>query len=392
MQFPDKIIRVMDCRYDFLEQTMLGYDKTGVPLIAANNGNLYPAGNTDDLGIYYYIPKICKFFSIPLDKGINLFFSSIIIFSSLLAIIGLLLLFKKPFSRGIGIIGIILISCVQFLVGDLYIVMSSIPVAVVPIFLYLLRSGKRNFIFGFLFIAGLIISFSNFIRGNSGYAIALFIVMAIVLFKNISLRLKITYISILIVGVIIMSFFNYTLIKNRDDYMKINNIENTSIGKHVLWHSIYIGLGYLNNDYGIKYLDEYAMEKVKSIDPNVEYCSNEYEKILKQEVFSFVINHKYFTFETLSAKFGVVLAFIILFANIGLIIAIKNYRQRNFMYSPFGIALLFNSAYGLLVAPKIFYLLGLIAFSALFGIISLCSGIEYYLDKNRGILTVEGQI
>lgn len=51
------------------------------------------------------------------------------------------------------------------------------------------------------------------------------------------------------------------------------------------WHPMYIGLGWEENKYGFQFDDGYAIERVKTIDPSVEYLSHEYTSILKNEWF-----------------------------------------------------------------------------------------------------------
>lgn len=56
------------------------------------------------------------------------------------------------------------------------------------------------------------------------------------------------------------------------------------------WHSMYIGLGFEDNPYGIYYKDECGIAKAKSINPVAEYHSEEYFQILKEEYFKILKN------------------------------------------------------------------------------------------------------
>ena len=65
------------------------------------------------------------------------------------------------------------------------------------------------------------------------------------------------------------------------------------------WHTAYIGFGFEENPYGIKYADEVAMQKVNSIDPAVYYSTTEsmdkYMAIIKAEYFKlYKENPEYF--------------------------------------------------------------------------------------------------
>jgi hypothetical protein len=51
--------------------------------------------------------------------------------------------------------------------------------------------------------------------------------------------------------------------------------------QHALWHSAYIGLGYLPNKWGIQYRDEAAIETVKRVRPNAGYLTAAYSEVLR---------------------------------------------------------------------------------------------------------------
>jgi hypothetical protein len=53
---------------------------------------------------------------------------------------------------------------------------------------------------------------------------------------------------------------------------------------HPLWHSLYIGLGYTANRYGIHYADEYAHAAAEEADPGVAYFSEAYAGVLHKQV------------------------------------------------------------------------------------------------------------
>lgn len=71
---------------------------------------------------------------------------------------------------------------------------------------------------------------------------------------------------------------------------------------HVIWHPLYIGLGYFS-DGTIKYEDSFSIEKAKSINPNVVLYSTEYESILKREYFNYVHNKTMIAFSNYFLKF-----------------------------------------------------------------------------------------
>jgi hypothetical protein len=55
------------------------------------------------------------------------------------------------------------------------------------------------------------------------------------------------------------------------------------IAVHPLWHPSYLGLGWLDNKYGIKWNDTIAANAVYAVDPNAGYLTPRYESILRHK-------------------------------------------------------------------------------------------------------------
>ncbi len=144
---------------------------------------------------------------------------------------------------------------------------------------------------------------------------------------------------------------------------------------NLFWHSIYIGFGYLNNPRGIEYKDSAAFDKVRSISPDTVVYSKEYVEILKGEIFRIIGTHKNFVLHTVFAKIGVMLFFFLYSANLGLIAAYY-YPKKRALESAFLIAILFSTAPGILVMPFRSYILGYIALSLFYGLVSLNEAVE----------------
>src|SRR5439155_9800338 len=54
---PTGHIRIMAARYRDLENALVGYNRSHVPLVSYASGVLAPAGTVDDFGAYYLIPQ-----------------------------------------------------------------------------------------------------------------------------------------------------------------------------------------------------------------------------------------------------------------------------------------------------------------------------------------------
>jgi len=118
------------------------------------------------------------------------------------------------------------------------------------------------------------------------------------------------------------------------------------------------------------YDDRITYDKVQSIAPGTVYGSAEYERILRREVYLILRRYPRLVLYTVAAKLGVILAVFLLSANVGLIgtrIAPKPLG----LEIAFWLGIAFNGLFGILVVPLVAYLLGLIAFATLYGVVSL---------------------
>jgi len=138
---------------------------------------------------------------------------------------------------------------------------------------------------------------------------------------------------------------------------------------------VYIGLGFVQNPYVPAYEDGVGFRKAHSIDPTVINCSPEYENILRREVFRLARNHPQFIVTNLAAKAGVVLFYLLICANMGLLAAFC-YPKGWVLESAFWMAMGFDLLFGLLVVPEFSYLLGLMAFAVMYGIFSIGHAVE----------------
>ena len=118
------------------------------------------------------------------------------------------------------------------------------------------------------------------------------------------------------------------------------------------------------------------MEKVRSIAPKTTYLSQDYEDILRHEVFKLIQAHPLFTVQTMFAKLGVILFYLLLFGNVGLI-AVALRKAEWPLQIAFGSAMIFNSLFGILATPDYRYLAGFISFATLWGIITFDEAIGH---------------
>jgi len=372
-------MNIMPCVYQMLHEALSGYQKTGIPLIAYDGNALKPAGVGDDIGIYYFIPKIAHTFGISIDQSINVFFISVILVSFSLGLIGSFLYIKRPLIKWLGIVEIMLLAYGSyFFVGGIYIILSSITIAIIPLFLYLTKRRKLGLpLIIFLLLAGLAIGVAHYLRSHAGTGVLIFMTIILLFYLQISWKQKIVLIMLVVISVLTPMIYFDKLLNRRGAYLTNYNPGYERVPRrHVLWHSIYIGFGFLNNEYGIKYQDEVAIEKVRSISPKALYLSEEYETILRKEIFKLIKNHPLFAAQTVFAKFGAIILYLFIFSNVGLI-AVILHRKSWQLETAFWSAMVCNSLFGIFTIPDYRYLMGLIAFATLYGIFSINETIEH---------------
>ena len=374
---PTTLFTLMSERYQQLRRAFEGYQRTGVPLVAFDGNSFYGAGFSDDLGAYYLIPRLASVLDLRLAMAADVFLGTILCGSFLIGFIGFVFLFRRGLSRTIALIALLLLFGVSFLAGDVYVVLSSTAVALIPWLLYFVKRGVVDvWLVTFALGAGLCAGFANLIRGHSGTGFMLFIAIAVLFAIRCGWRSRILVTAVTLAACAAPSLYFHTLLDRRDAYLNAVQPGTPPVRvQHPFWHSVYIGFGFLSNEMVPAYQDRVAGYKVTSVSPSVSYLSAEYEGILKKEVFSLIRNHRSFVVMTLAAKMGVIGLALLLSTNVGLLAAVL-YPKPWPIELAFWLAIAFNSLFGLLVVPHPKYLLGFIAFGTLYAVVSIDRALE----------------
>jgi len=394
-------INIMPCRYKVLEYLIAVTDKINVPFIGYDGNDLVSAGVMDDLGIYYFIPKIKEIFSLSLDQAIVIFFYGIVLVAFALGLAGFLLLYKSLLPRIIAFTALLSLSFLSLRVGDVYIAYSASTIAVFPLFLYFIKQKKLNYMFIFYsFIVGLIISFFQIIRAFSSTGSFLFVSVLVLTRTSLSLSKRLLLLGVIGCGMIIFPLYFKMLYHQYDDFASkhLSSYQKTT-DKHIFWHSVYLGFGFLNNDLGIKYDDSVGEKKAISIDPNAIYPSERYEQVMKEQVFNLFKTQKQFVLSTIFAKIGML--FFVLLSSGRYVLDWKNlltlylnllfilgiflsflYRKSWKIDLAFLMAILFNALFGILIMPAMSYLLGFVICVALYSVVSINYALEQGLMRD----------
>ncbi|MEX0940391.1 MAG: hypothetical protein WDZ41_03455 [Candidatus Babeliales bacterium] len=367
-------MKLMDCRLVHILQTYAGYQKTGVSLIEFDGASLLPFSAADDIGIYIFIPKLASLLQIPIQQTINLFFYGLVSAAWLIGLVGFFFYYQTLLPRLISFVGLTLICLFSLTIGDTYLFYTICPVALIPWSLYFSTKKMSPVSYLFFFLAGITIMFSHYARAHAGLASLFFISWLLITQKKYSLKKKTITLCLLLLGLYLpVIYVNYTY-KNYNSFLKQNNITDPFIGitNHMLWHPIYAGLGFLSfkNTDNIRWGDSFAAQKAQSINPNAHYNTPAYEKVLKNEIIKLIKTNPTFIIATIFAKLGILLLYLVIFANIGLIVAFF-YPKPWQIETAFWGAFVLSSAFPLLVLPITEYSLGFITFAALYGITSI---------------------
>lgn len=370
-------MNIMESRYRSLQQALAGYEQTGVPLVAFDGARLVPAGFTDDSGIYYFLPGLVRLLDVPLGQAIDIFFRGIVGASLALGILGAIVALRGWAARLTAIVGLVLLSRIVIGVGDVYVVPASVAVAIVPLSLYFIRRRRHGFrylVFGAF--AGICIGLAHVIRNHAGTAVFIFVGTVVLLKSQLPRHGRIAFLVVLVLGVTLPLVHFNRVVGARDAYL-LARTTGYQPGAHIhpFWHSVYIGFGFLDNELGIAYLDEVASAKVSELSPKAAYLSREYEETLRVEVVRLVRDHPLFVARTIAAKIWALGRYVLIFANVGLLAAVV-YRKPWHIDLAFFAALAFSALFGILVIPALPYVLGLVAFSTLYGIVSIGEAAE----------------
>ncbi len=373
-------IPLMPARYAELQAAFDSYAQGLPPLVVAtqtDSGTVYHAlGVTDDAGLYYMLPKLAHLFHLALPEAWTVWFFAILILSFGVGIYVTMRLLKTVPAKILYFIELFFLGALIIKRGDIYQIAPCLALAAVPLLLQNLCSEREDRALWrdavALGTAGFIFGLAHLVRSHSATGLMLFAII-LLLFGT---AMRAWHKRLLLVATLLISFMLPLLYMNhvadmRDAFMKAHQPDYREVlRQHPFWHTVYIGLGYLSNDYGLAYKDIVAAKKAHELAPDAPYCSPEYETALKTAVIDLLRKDPIFVAETLIAKFGMVLIYFLLAANFGLLAAIR-YPKPWAVEVAFAAGLAFNALFGLVAIPRLSYLEGFIAFAMLYGVMSL---------------------
>jgi len=173
--------------------------------------------------------------------------------------------------------------------------------------------------------------------------------------------------------------FERSLIARRDVALAKVGETAKAVNSHPLWHTLYLGLGFIPNSEVPEYRDGVAGDKVRSIDPTVAYTSAKYQAILRGELWGMVKRRPILVIGIFAAKAGVVilLASILLFPARRLIFT---ERSALWLDAAFVLTIGMSAMNGIVAVPRASYLLTFLCLSFLYTSIKLFT---YHVQQKR---------
>jgi hypothetical protein len=369
---PPTYLRITESRYVWLQRTMEGFRQSGQPMVASSSLGWEAAENSDDPGLYYIVPAVARRFGLSLEHSVDLLLTLIVVLATFVGLSGFYYRYKSSPSRLISTVALIGIGCGSLIRGDIYVLQAAVPIALVPWIMQFVRGRTlRPHWVPFLLATGLVAGCSHVIRSHSGTAILLLSISLLVFWFRGSRTRRALAVLVLMVGTMVPVIYMTRVLAQRDRFLLSVRPDYYALtGTHPFWHSVYIGFAFIKNDVVPQYADLVASNAVQGIAPGTRYVSLEYERILRRQVWIIAKTRPWFVFETLIAKAAVCAVAIALFANFGLLAAFFYPKQWEIELS-FWTAIIFDAMFAILVMPKVAYMLGLMAMSTLYAVLSI---------------------
>ena len=260
------------------------------PGIHGARGALQPAGVSDDEGLYVYLPLLCRLFGVA-DPVSMLRYLYIALYALTVAAYPLVL-YRLTRSLVAGFAApLILLACILSMgFNDIYWIPAWGMLTLMPLLYLLVRHWPR---LGLLALVALCVAASwlSSIRSESGLPIA--IAAAIVLLtRRWRWWRALPALALLAAAYISITTLLFGAIRaNREHWLGSRVFDRSDAAAHPLWHTVYIGLGYLPNDYGLHYNDRIAGELLQHEDPGAPSFSALEATVLRRAFFAFARRH-----------------------------------------------------------------------------------------------------
>jgi hypothetical protein len=294
---------LLGTRVQGLQEALAMLDRGGPIMTMSVPGSaaLYPVGGGDDQGLFLIVPWLTHLLGAH-DPVNVLRWMALLAFAIPVALYPWLIREISGSTLG-GVLSpfLLLIGLWLMPLGDIYWTAAWSILALLPIVLLLDRRWPRH---GLALLCGVLVlaSLASAIRGQAGLPVLLGAVFVLVRrpWSNLG---RAGAIALCLVAYISVSNIGMAAARAERSHQLEGRPLATDTGNgHPFWHTVYIGLGYLPNDWDIRYYDGVAYRDVLREEPKAKFLGPAYGRILRDRYVHLVGQQPFFAIKDYAAK------------------------------------------------------------------------------------------
>ena len=297
-------LRLMTGRYVAMVQAVRGYQCTGTVAVSFDGHHYLQTGGGDDPGILELIPTLSRLAGLPLVPAYDITVASVIAAGLFIGYAGFWKLYAERHLRWLGGGVFVCLGLAEARVADEYMFQISPLVAAIPWLIYFALRRKRFSLTTSAVLLAFCCSWCSLVRAGT-MSICMTLLITMFVFRR-CIQSPFIPCLLMILALLPSVIFEQSLIARRDAALARAGGSAIAQDSHLLWHTVYIGLGFIHNSEVSEYLDAVAADKVRAIDPTAVYTSPKYELILRHEVWSIIKRKPMLVAGIVAAKAGIV--------------------------------------------------------------------------------------
>jgi hypothetical protein len=361
--------RLMTSRYLLMVQSVRSYPCTGTVTVGFDGHHYLQNGRSDDPGMMDLIPTLSRLLEMSLENTYDLTMLFVISLGLLIGYAGFWNLFPERRLRWAGAFVFLCIGIAEAAIADEYMFQVCPLIAGIPWLLHLGIQQKSTALTVSAALLAFCCSWCSLIRSGS-FVICVTFLLTMFVARS---RVQKTLLPVLLIFLACVPavLVEQSLVAKRNAVLARFGETAISENGHPLWHTVYIGLGFIPNAEVSEYKDAVAEKRVRAIDRTAAYTSTRYEAILRHEVWGIVQRRSMLVIAILSAKTAciILLASILLYPARRLMFVEKTF----FWFDAASILTLGMSAVnGIVAVPKPSYLLTFCCLGFLYSSIKVC--------------------
>jgi hypothetical protein len=298
--------RIMSSRYFAMVSAARGYQCTGTVTVGFNGYRYFQTASGDDPGIMEWVPTLSRLTGLSLAAAYDITILLTIAGGLLIGYAGFWKLYPERQLRWIGVGIFLCLGFAEAKIADEYIFQISPLIAGIPWLLYFALAGRANALTASATTLAFFCSWCSLIRAGTIPVCMTFLIAMFFIRRRV--QKPFVPCLLLILACIPSVIFEQSITARRNAALARVGQSARSQNSHLLWHTVYIGLGFIPNSEVSEYRDGVAADKVRSIDPTATYASTSYEAIIKQEVWNIAKRKPLLVIGILIAKAGIVIA------------------------------------------------------------------------------------